>query len=74
MFRFIARALAWLRGPARRPDEPRINRKGGFPGREPDLDPIEELIHLVGETDGGDLSRRAETDKRARRIRRRPRR
>jgi hypothetical protein len=57
----VRRLLAWLhrRGPAG--DEgARIIRKGDQGKPQPDTDPIQELVRIVGESNGDDARRRAD--------------
>ena len=68
----LGRMLAWLRRLKPAGSELRLVRKGERPEPQPAVDPLEELLRIVGEAEPGEpLSRGRPTS--ARRIRPRPR-
>lgn len=72
--RLLARMVEWLRWRKSEGDEgPRIVRKSSDRGeREPDVDQLEELVRIVGQTDASEPRPRAMPTS-ARRIRSRDR-
>ena len=64
----LGRLIEWLRRKPPLNDGPRIVRKGGGRERERDVDPLEELVRIVGDA-GADAPRPRTKPTNARRIR-----
>ncbi len=64
----LGQLIGWLRRKPAPDDGPRIVRKGDRREREPDMDPLEELVRIVGDA-GADAPRPRTKPTNARRIR-----